>query len=285
MKIANQNNRAVLLSGDRVVDIEQASDGHFPSDIAALFGAWPEFTKWAQAATLAPTGDLRPDLLMAPSPKPLQGFGIGVNYAKHVAEAGWPVPQYPLVFPKFPTSVTGPGTTIALSGPRVDWEVEAVIVIGREAHNVLAGDAWDHIAGVTIGQDFSDRDVQQRPESHPQFGLGKSFPGYSAIGPILVTPDEFEDRDDIALGTLLNGEQVQNSSTGDLIFPVSALIEYISGIVTLTPGDLIFTGTPSGVGTAWDPPRFLREGDVIESWITGIGQMRHTFSGPETVRV
>ncbi|MBS9376566.1 fumarylacetoacetate hydrolase family protein [Rhodococcus sp. B50] len=281
MKIANQNNRAVLISGDQALDIEQASSGRFPADIAALFHVWQEFSEWAQSASFASAGDLRQDQFGAPSPTPLQGFGIGVNYAKHVAEAGWPVPEYPLVFPKFPTSVTGPGTTIALSGPRVDWEVEAVIVIGREAHKVSADDAWDYVAGVTIGQDFSDRDVQQRPESHPQFGLGKSFPGYSAIGPVLVTPDEFDDRNNIALGSLLNGKEVQNSSTSDLIFPVGQLIEYISGIVTLTPGDLIFTGTPSGVGTAWNPPRFLREGDVIESWITGIGQMSHTFAGPE----
>ncbi|MFD7003874.1 fumarylacetoacetate hydrolase family protein [Streptomyces mirabilis] len=149
---------------------------------------------------------------------------------------------------------------------------------GDRARRVSAADAWSHVAALTVGQDISDRDTQNRPETYPQFGLGKSHPGYSPIGPVLVTPDEFDDPDDIELGCLLNGQEVQKSSTSDLIFSVPQLIEYLSGILTLLPGDLIFTGTPSGVGTVMDPPRYLTSSDEITSWATGIGTMSHTFT-------
>ncbi|MCX4406046.1 MULTISPECIES: fumarylacetoacetate hydrolase family protein [unclassified Streptomyces] len=282
MRIANHDGRLVLAQDERFIDVEKASAGRFSSDTAAIYSTWAEFTEWAGTQSFAGAADLDPSKLGAPSPRPVQTFGIGTNYRRHVEEVGWPVPEVPLVFTKWPSSVTGPGAVVELSGPRVDWEVEVVVVIGRAARRVSAADAWSHVAGLTVGQDISDRDTQNRPETYPQFGLGKSHPGYSPIGPVLVTPDEFDDPDDIELGCLLNGQEVQKSSTSDLIFSVPQLIEYLSGILTLLPGDLIFTGTPSGVGTLMDPPRYLTSSDEITSWATRIGTMSHTFTaGPE----
>jgi 2-keto-4-pentenoate hydratase/2-oxohepta-3-ene-1,7-dioic acid hydratase in catechol pathway len=129
---------------------------------------------------------------------------------------------------------------------------------------------------VTVGQDISDRAVQMRPPA-PQFSLGKSFPGYGPIGPAIVTLDELDDPDDLDLGCRVNGEEVQKGRTSDMIFSVPELVARLSQVLTLRPGDLIFTGTPSGVGAARTPPRFLRPGDVLTSYIQGVGEMRHAF--------
>jgi 2,4-didehydro-3-deoxy-L-rhamnonate hydrolase len=278
MQIANRKGRAVLVQGTTCVDVEQASGGTFPAEPGALFGRWTEFLAWAATQDVSGGQTYAPDELGPPSPRPAQVFGIGTNYRQHAEEVGWPIPEVPLVFTKFPSSVAGPVGEVELSGPRVDWEVEVVVVIGEGGRRIRAADAWRHVAGITGGQDISDRDAQMRPADNPQHSLGKSFPGYASIGPLLVTPDELDNPDDIALSCSLNGEQVQSSSTADLIFPVAELIEYLSEIVVLLPGDLIFTGTPSGVGTVMDPPRFLTAKDEITSWVAGAGEMRLTFA-------
>jgi 2-keto-4-pentenoate hydratase/2-oxohepta-3-ene-1,7-dioic acid hydratase in catechol pathway len=278
MKIANLNGRLVLLDGERSVDVERSSGGRFSSDPARVYEQWTQFVEWARTQDVSGGEPVVAERLGAPSPRPYQVFGIGVNYRTHAEEVGWPIPEVPLVFTKFPSSVAGPFGEIELSGPRVDWEVEVVVVIGEGGRRIPASEAWKHVAGITAGQDVSDRDTQQLPAANPQFNLGKSYPGYASIGPVLVTPDEYADVDDIALTCSLNGEQIQSSSTSDLIFSVSELIEYLSGIVTLLPGDLIFTGTPSGVGLVMNPPRFLTPKDEIVSWVAGVGTMRHTFA-------
>src|SRR5215831_15562286 len=155
---------------------------------------------------------------------------------------------------------------------RADWEVELVAVIGARAHRVAEGQAWEHIAGLTVGQDISERRVQFRPPN-PQFSLGKSFPTFGPIGPVLVTPDELPDPDDLEIRCSVNGEEMQRSLTGNLIFPVPKLVAELSAILPLLPGDLIFTGTPSGVGSSRDPRVYLKPGDVIVSEIAGIGRM------------
>ena len=177
-----------------------------------------------------------------------------MNYAAHAAEAGVEHPTFPPTFTKFPTCLTGPDATVELPSEFVDWEVELVVVIGRLAYEVAVGDGWRHVAGLTVGQDLSERIVQTRPPA-PQFSLGKSFPGFGPIGPWVITPDELDDPDDLALGCTVNGEEVQKSRTSDLIFGVDALIHHLSSITPLLPGDLIFTGTPSGVGGTRTPPR------------------------------
>jgi len=283
MKIANSAGRAVLLGASGAIDVADASHGQFPAEPDHLLEQWPAFLAWARAAELGGGEAYDDKSFGAPSPRPRQVFGIGVNYRKHAEEVGWPIPEVPLVFTKFPSSVAGPFGQIELSGPRVDWEVEVVVVIGTGGRRIPAARAWDHVAGITAGQDFSDRDAQLLPKGNPQHSLGKSFPGYASIGPVLVTPDEYANVDDIALSCTLSGEQVQSSSTSDLIFPVAELIEYLSGIVILLPGDLIFTGTPSGVGLVMDPQRFLTAQDTVVTWVQGVGEMRHTFVNGPTV--
>ena len=272
MRYANYDNRLVLVVGDGIIDVAEASGGAFDADPQAIYGRWDEFSDWAASHT-GPTQPLDESKLGVVVPYPTQVFGIGLNYFAHAAEVGQPNPEFPPTFTKFPTCLAGPNDVVHLPSASVDWEVELVVVISREARNVPEADAWSYVAGLTVGQDISERVVQTRPPM-PQFCLGKSFPGFGPIGPWVVTPDEVPDRDDLALECAVNGETVQSSRTNDLIFGVAPLIECLSSIVPLLPGDLIFTGTPSGVGAARKPPRFLADGDELVSTIEGIGTLR-----------
>lgn len=279
MRIANLSGRLALLTASGAVDVEQASDGLFTSDPQAVYPRWAEFRAWAvtapaAGATTFDTADLR-----APCPAPRQVFGIGLNYRDHVAESGLSLPDSPTVFTKFASSLTGPHTEITLPGQTVDWEVELVVVVGRDARDVPVDVGWEYVAGVTAGQDLSERTVQLSGPA-PQFSLGKSFPGFGPTGPWLVTPDEFADRDDIALSCAINGETMQNGRTRDLVFSVPELISRLSAVLPLLPGDLIFTGTPAGVGSGRNPKRFLSPGDELTTVIDGIGEMRHRFAAP-----
>lgn len=183
-----------------------------------------------------------------------------------------------MVFTKFPSSLTGPGDGICLASPAVDWEVELVVVIGRGGRDIPAADALEHVAGYCVGQDLSDRKLQFASKP-PQFSLAKSAVGYGPIGPWLTTADELGGGDPVAaglaIGCSIDGETVQGGNTRDLIFGVPALIEYLSRMCALRPGDLIFTGTPSGVGYSRKPPRFLQPGTVLESSIEGLGALRN----------
>lgn len=282
MRTANLNGRLVLVLGDGVVDVEKASSGSFSSDPQAVFDRWAEFHDWAQSADAA--GHLRTPLeerqLGAPVPRPRQVFAVALNYADHVTESGTAVPARPAVFTKYPTSLTGPYDTIALPSDLVDWEVELVAVIGRKAYQVAEQDAWQYVAGLTLGQDLSERGVQLQGPA-PQFSLGKSFPGFSPTGPVLVTTDEFDAPDDLALGCAVGGDTMQDSRTSQMIFSVSQQIAWISAICPLLPGDLVFTGTPAGVGGARNPRRFLAPGEELRSWIEGIGELRNPLiAGP-----
>lgn len=256
------------------------SRGEFPASPAALFEVWQRFRDWASGVTLDGARPLEVATLGPPSPQPRQVFGIGLNYRAHALEAGMPVPDVPLVFTKFQSSITGPVGTIPLPTPQVDWEVELAVIIGRTAHRVVPSGAWEHVAGVTAAQDISARDVQMRPADTPQFSLGKSFPCFTPLGPFLVTPDELDDPDDVGVSCILNDELVQQSRTSDLIFPVPELIAYLSSVLPLLPGDVILTGTPSGVGIGRRPQRFLASGDTLTTVIDGVGQMRHKCVTP-----
>jgi 2-keto-4-pentenoate hydratase/2-oxohepta-3-ene-1,7-dioic acid hydratase in catechol pathway len=276
MRVGNLDGRAVLLTEAGALDVAVASGGAFGPEMASCYDQWDGFTAWAKTATGGSA--FEQTSLGAPSPTPRQAFGIGLNYALHAAESGAPQPEFPPTFTKFPSCITGPFASVELPSAGIDWEVELVVVIGRTAHNVAEADAWSYVAGLTIGQDLSNRAVQTRPPV-PQFSLGKSFPGFGPMGPWLVTTDEFANADDLALSCTLNGETMQDSRTSDLIFSVPSLIEKLSGIITFYPGDVIFTGTPSGVGMARKPPRFLSPGDVLISTIEGIGSITTTFTG------
>ena len=192
-------------------------------------------------------------------PRPRQVFAIGLNYAEHAAEAGYPPDSMPVTFTKFPSSIVGPDAVVELPEGHVDWEVELVVVIGREAHKVDRESAWDHVAGLTIGQDLSER-ITQLQGSAPQFSLGKSFPGFGPTGPWLVTPDEFADTDDLAISCSLSGEGMQSSRTSMMLYDVPELLVRLSAVCPLLPGDIIFSGTPSGIGNRRTPPRFIGAG-------------------------
>src|SRR4051812_12313684 len=209
--------------------------------------------------------------LMAPVPRPGKVLGAGINYFGHAEEAGFELPDQPLLFAKLPSAICGPHDQIVLPSGRdsIDWEAELVIVIGRRARNISVGEAWNYVAGLTAGQDISDREEQFR--SLRQFTMGKSFDTFAPLGPMLVTADEFPNRDDIQIKCWIDNEQVQSGRTSDCIFSVAELISWVSQICTLEAGDLIFTGTPSGVGYIRTPPRFLRPGQVLRTEIDGIG--------------
>ncbi|MDA0159083.1 fumarylacetoacetate hydrolase family protein [Solirubrobacter ginsenosidimutans] len=273
MRIANLHDRLVLLTGGGAVDVERASDGRFGPDPQAIYARWDEFRAWEPSY---PPEPFEAAQLGAPAPRPRQVFALGLNYALHAREARLELPPAPLTFTKFPSCITGPDAEVVVATDRVDWEVELVAVIGREAYRVEETDAWDHVAGLTVGQDLSARDVQM-VGSPPQFSLGKSFPGFGPTGPWLVTPDELADRDDLAIGCAVNGEPVQGDRTSSMLFSVAETIAYLSSICTLLPGDLIFTGTPAGVGNRMDPPRYLKPGDALVSTIEGIGSLTTRF--------
>ncbi len=226
----------------------------------------------AGCASATASGQLAGVTLGAPVPAPRQVFGIGLNYAEHAGESGQPLPKVPLTFTKFPSCITGPTTDLPITGPMVDWEVEIVAVIGTEVSHVAVAEAWAAVAGLTLGQDISDRGVQFS-DSPPQFSLGKSFAGFGPTGPALVSVDAFGDPDDIGLWCDVSGERMQEGRTSDLIFSVPTLVAYLSSICTLYPGDLIFTGTPSGVGLARG--RFLAPQDELHSGADVIGELRN----------
>jgi 2-keto-4-pentenoate hydratase/2-oxohepta-3-ene-1,7-dioic acid hydratase in catechol pathway len=277
MIIASHRDRLTLLRDGAALDVKRASDGRFGSDPQAVYDDWDAFAGWARDADYAAAGPYDAGALGAPAPRPRQVFALGLNYAMHAREAGLELPPMPLTFTKFPSCITGPDAVVPVATDRVDWEVELVAVLGRPAHRVAADDAWDHVAGLTVGQDLSARDVQMLG-SPPQFSLGKSFPGFGPTGPWLVTPDELGDPGDLAIGCAVNGETVQDDRTSSMLFSIPETIARLSAICPLLPGDLIFTGTPAGVGNRMEPPRYLAPGDELVSTIEGIGSLTTHFA-------
>ena len=278
MKIANVSGRLVIVTDEGCIDVETASAGRFGPDPQAIYGQWQAFRAWADHAPSGPATAIGNNGLGPPAPEPAQVFAIGMNYRDHAAETGLEVPSSPATFTKFPTCVTGPFAAVVLPSEYVDWEVELVVVIGVRAYQVSQASAWDHVAGVTVGQDLSERVVQFA--SGGQFSLGKSFPGFGPTGPRLVTPDELSDPDDLELGCSVDGCEVQKSRTSQLVFGVPELIVQLSAVLPLLPGDLIFTGTPAGIGATRQPPQFLRPGQVLTSYIEGVGTMANRLIAP-----
>lgn len=278
MRILNMNSRLGLVVGDGVVDVATASEGRFGPQIQSVYEQWDSFRAWA--SQLEQPADARPldeTALASPVPAPRQVFAIGLNYFDHAEESAMDVPSDGMVvFTKFPSSIAGPFADIEVPPGSVDFEAELVVVIGRRTYRVAADDAWDHVAGLTVGQDISERELQLRPPT-PQFNLGKSFPGFSPMGPQLVTPDEFENRDDLEIGCTLNGVKMQHSRTKLMIFPVVEIVAWLSATLPLLPGDVIFTGTPAGIGWARNPKVLLKPGDELVTTIENIGSMRNRF--------
>jgi len=277
MRISRINNRYHAIDGEAALDIERASHGRFGADGFDVCQRWDELRDWVNTVAAEQYRPFDPAAVDAPVALPRQVFAVGLNYRDHATEAGLDEPAAPVVFTKFPTCITGPTATIALPTDGVDWEVELVAVIGKHGEQVREDRGWDHVAGLTVGQDLSERAIQLAGPA-PQFSLGKSFPGFGPTGPAVVSIDELTDPDDLGIGCLLDDEVLQKGRTCDLIFTVPELVARISAICPLLPGDLIFTGTPAGVGGARTPPRFLPRGKTLISRIDGLGELRNRLT-------
>jgi 2-keto-4-pentenoate hydratase/2-oxohepta-3-ene-1,7-dioic acid hydratase in catechol pathway len=211
----------------------------------------------------------------APVTDPQKVVCVGLNYVDHAEEGGNPIPETPVLFSKFPTTITGPDSTISWSPDlteKVDYEAELVVVVGREARRVDESEALDHVAGYLVGNDVSARDLQH---GDGQWVRGKSLDSFAPVGPELVTVDEAPDPHDLDIWTEVNGDRLQESSTSNFIFGVDEIVSFCSQAFTLTPGDLIFTGTPPGVGVYREPPVLLGDGDEVTVGIEGLGELRN----------
>jgi 2-keto-4-pentenoate hydratase/2-oxohepta-3-ene-1,7-dioic acid hydratase in catechol pathway len=277
-------------SGPRVAGVHNGTcvdlnrtDARIPACIKALLAQGP--AGLARAAEALPGGEpLAPEELkpVPPVPSPEKIICVGLNYADHAKESGAQPPPEPVLFNKFPTAVSAHERPIVL--PRlsneVDYEAELVVVIGSGGRQIPRNRAAEHIAAYCCGNDVSARDWQLRKPGG-QWLLGKSFDTFAPIGPVLVTADEIPDPGDLRIQLRLNGQVMQDSTTAQLIFSVEELVAYVSGVCTLSPGDLIFTGTPSGVGFARKPPVFLKPGDTVEVEIEKLGVLRNPLVAEE----
>jgi 2-keto-4-pentenoate hydratase/2-oxohepta-3-ene-1,7-dioic acid hydratase in catechol pathway len=250
-----------------------------PDAMSALLARGPEFLALLAArAAAAPRRPLDGLVLLPPVPVPGKTICIGLNYALHAKEGGNPIPDYPAVFLRGATSLTAHGRAMVRprASTKLDWEAELAVVIGRRARHVPEAEALAHVAGYACFNEGSVRDFQRKST---QWTIGKNFDATGAFGPEIVTPDELPPgADNLRITTRVNGETMQDSTTGDMIFKVARLVSILSEAMTLEPGDVIATGTPSGVGYARTPPRFLVPGDVVEVEIEGIGVLRNTIA-------
>jgi 2-keto-4-pentenoate hydratase/2-oxohepta-3-ene-1,7-dioic acid hydratase in catechol pathway len=261
----------------RGVDLESVSGGRFGPDPMLALASWDAVREFAASVDLSGAPALDEASLGPCSPRPRAVFGIGLNYRDHAAEAGLPIPKEPLVFTKFPSCLVGPHAEVILFGDRVDWEAELVVVIGRRAENVGEARALDFVAGYCAGQDVSDRRLQFASQP-PQFSLGKSRATFGPIGPAIVSLDELANPLDLAITCDLDAERMQASRTSQLIFGVAELVAYLSRHCELLPGDLIFTGTPGGVGSV--RKRYLKPGETIRTEIEGVGRLVNRCIAP-----
>ena len=284
MKLANLRGRATLVVDEGIIDVEKASNGRFSSRTDTLVGDLEELSAWFESAKPALSESISsahvmrdPDLGPVIS-QPGQVFAIGLNYRTHALEMGLTLPTKPMVFTKFPSSVAGANATFPVVSPKTDWESELVVVFGKKGRHVTEADALRFVAGYCVGQDLSDRELQLLG-SPAQFSLGKSYENFTPFGPWLTSADEVEDPNKLAIACEVNGERQQNSNTSDMVFSVAELISYLSSVVEIRPGDIMFTGSPHGVGQGQTPPRFLTAGDVLETTIEGLGALRNVAVG------
>lgn len=264
--------RVGVIQGDRIVATS------FSGSMMDLIAQWEEMKPVIEQSTVnGESFPLSSVQLLPPVRRPGKIFAIGLNYADHIAESKMETPANQVWFTKAVTSVNGPFAPIeiAKSGPFVDYEVELVAVIGKRGRNIAAADAAAHIFGYCVGNDVTERFWQHRT---PQWSLGKSFDTHAPIGPWITTSDEIGNPHDLGLRCIVNGEIRQNSNTRHLVFDIWHQVEHLSQAMTLEPGDLIFTGTPGGIGAAMDPRQFLKPGDVVRCEIDGLGAIEGTMA-------
>ena len=267
--------RIAALRGEKYVDL---SVGGLPDSMRALLAIGdPGLRRAADVAADGPELDPKTvKKLLAPVPDARKVICVGLNYADHARESGASPPEEPVLFNKFPTALLGHGEPIVLPhvSQEVDYEAELVVVIGRGGRHIPREHVFDHVAGYCPGHDVSARDWQLRKPGK-QWLLGKTFDTFAPCGPALVTHDEVPEPGKLRIRFRLNGETMQDSNTDQFIFPVDEIVSYVSQVCTLEPGDLIFTGTPPGVGFARKPPRFMKPGDVAEVEIEGLGILKN----------
>ena len=276
MRLANYAGRATIVLDGHAIDVEQASGEQLGSDPMLLSDLANHDALRAIAAAVTPIEWplLDEGLLGAPVPRPPKGFGVALNYRQHALESGRDLPTEPHLFGKTDNCVCGPFDEIVIPAglTHIDYEAELVIVFGRTCKGATREDAWSYLAGVTAGQDISDRAEQFRPPVK-QFTIAKTYDTFGPIGPYLVTADELANPDSLELVGRVSNEEMQRTNTNDLIFDVPALVVWLSRYITFNAGDLLWTGTPGGVGEARG--RFLHDGDVVETELEGVGIMRN----------
>jgi len=280
MRIANLNHRSSIITTEGIVDVQTASNGAFSSSIDKLINNIEPLIKWFNDTAPAPTTIATLEEIMSRNDigpvieNPSQIFAIGLNYRQHAEEMNLVLPTRPMVFTKFPSSITGANSSFKIPSETTDWEAELVIVFGKRVRNISVEDALSCVAGYCTGNDLSDRELQMAG-SPAQFSLGKSHENFSPIGPWLTTTDDIEDPNDLRISCSVNGTKYQNSNTSDMVFTVPELISYVSSVCEIRPGDLMFTGSPHGVGQGQTPKIFLKPGDVVETTIDGLGTLRN----------
>ena len=269
--------RPAALVGDRYVDLVAADPGlpasvrRIIADPALLAAAGRAAGK--PGAASVPAAEAR---LHAPVPDPQKVVCVGLNYRDHAIESKMAIPKEPVLFSKFPSALVGHGEPIVVPSvsTKVDYEAELVIVIGRAGRRIPEARAMDHVAGYAVGHDVSARDWQLEKDGK-QWMVGKTFDTFAPVGPTLVTRDEVPDPHKLGIRLRLNGKTMQDSNTEQMIFSVAQLVAYLSVVFTLEPGDLVFTGTPPGIGHALQPPVYLKPGDVTEVEIDTLGTLRN----------
>jgi 2-keto-4-pentenoate hydratase/2-oxohepta-3-ene-1,7-dioic acid hydratase in catechol pathway len=273
----SQGPRVMVVSGNHYIDLH-ATESTMPTSLRALLEGGPELLAHAAKVTARPAA-VRVDVpvkILPPILDPHKILCIGLNYRDHAAETGAELPKHPIVFSKFTTALIGHEAAIELPpvSSKVDYEAELVFVIGKKGRFISKEKAREHLVGCMVGHDVSARDWQIEKDGK-QWLTGKTFDTFAPTGPYLVTMDEVGDPHNLGIRLRINGTTMQDSSTAQMIFGAEDLIAYISQVVTLQPGDMIFTGTPPGVGIARKPPVWLKPGDVVEVEIEKLGVLRN----------
>ena len=271
-KLGSNSGRAIFIKDDKYYDVNTISNGDISSNsVEALSDTEKLSQLYINLNDYEPSGDLS-DISLDPPIIPINVFAVGLNYKKHAEESNLEIPPFPMIFTKHSTCISGPKSDICMKSDMVDYEAELVFVIGKGGKDISKEDAWQHVAGLCVGQDISDRPVQFHA-TPPQFNLGKSFDTFGPIGPYLVSTDLFDNKESLKLQCWVNDELRQETLTNDLIFDIPYLISYISEFITLNTGDVIFTGTPEGVGATQG--KFLKDGDILKTTIEGIGTLEN----------
>ena len=271
-KLGSNSGRAIFIKDDKYYDVNTISNGDISSNsLKALSDTEKLSQLYINLNDYEPSGNLS-DINLDPPIIQTNVFAVGLNYKKHAEESNLEIPPFPMIFTKHSTCISGPKSDICMKSDMVDYEAELVFVIGKGGKDISKEDAWQHVAGLCVGQDISDRPVQFHA-TPPQFNLGKSFDTFGPIGPYLVSTDLFDNKESLKLQCWVNDELRQETLTNDLIFDIPYLISYISEFITLNTGDVIFTGTPEGVGATQG--KFLKDGDILKTTIEGIGTLEN----------